>query len=60
MCKNKNLNLENSDERRIRIADARKMLGMIGRNYSDAEMSEILHCLYTIAELAYDDTPEED
>ena len=40
--------------RRIAIAAARKMLGMIGRNYSDADIAEILDCLYGFAEEAFD------
>lgn len=31
------------------------MLGMIGRNYSDEEVQEVLDILYGMAEVAYDD-----
>ena len=40
---------------RITIAGARRMLGMIGRNYSDEEVQEVLDILYGMAEVAYDD-----
>lgn len=41
-------------DRRIDIVAARKMLGMIGKNYSDSEISEILEVLYGIAEEAFE------
>ncbi len=41
--------------RRITNEDARKMLGMIGRNYSDEEIAEILDGLYGFAEEAFED-----
>ena len=41
-------------DRRITVAAARKMLGMIGRNYSDADIAEILECLYSVAEIAFE------
>ena len=42
-------------DRRITVAGARRMLGMIGRNYDDVEIEEILAILYGMAELAYED-----
>lgn len=44
-----------SGRRRITTAGARRMLGMIGRNYDDDDIAEIVDILYTIAEAAYDD-----
>ncbi len=44
-----------SKDCRITIAGARCMLGMIGRNYSDEEISDILDILYDMAEEAYED-----
>jgi hypothetical protein len=41
-------------QRRISAKAARRMLGMVGRNYSDADFEEILDCLYSIAELGFD------
>lgn len=41
--------------RRITIAGARRILGLIGRNYGDDDIAEILDILYNIAEAAYDD-----
>jgi len=40
-------------DRRIDIVAARKMLGMIGKNYDDDEIAEILEVLYGIAEEAF-------
>ena len=48
-------NKNNDRGRRISTAAARKMLGMIGRNYSDDEIAEILDCLYGFAEEAFED-----
>ncbi len=39
---------------RITPKAARKMLGMIGKNYSDADLAEILCCLYGVAELGFE------
>lgn len=39
---------------RISIKAARKMLGMVGRNYSDADILEIIEALYGIAEEGFD------
>lgn len=47
-------NKNNNGSGRISIAAARRMLGMIGRNYSDAEIEEVLACLYGFAEEAFD------
>ena len=44
-----------SGDRRITIAGARRMLGMISRNYSDEEICDILDILYGMAEEAYED-----
>lgn len=41
-------------DRRIDVAAARKMLGMIGKNYGDDEIAEILEVLYGIAEEAFE------
>ena len=38
----------------ISITAARKMLGMVGRNYADADLEEVLRCLYGIAELGFE------
>lgn len=46
---------ENKNGSRIIIAQARKALGMIGRNYSDEDITEILRLMRDIAELSYDD-----
>jgi len=40
---------------RITIAQARKALGFIGRNYSDEQIAEILRLMRDIAELAFED-----
>lgn len=40
--------------RRITNSAARRMLGMIGRNYSDEEVTEILDALYGIAEAGFE------
>jgi len=45
--------------RRITINAARKMLGMVGRNYSDEDIAEILGILYGIAEEGYEAYLEE-
>ena len=41
-------------DRKITVAGARRMLGMIGRNYDDDQIGEVLDVLYGIAEVAYD------
>jgi hypothetical protein len=41
-------------ERRITVAGARRMLGMIGKNYDDEEIAEVLDVLYGIAEESYE------
>lgn len=43
-----------SSPRRIGSAAARKMLRMVGRNYSDSDMEAILNLLYGIAGEAFD------
>jgi len=40
---------------RLTIKQARKALGMIGRNYSDEDIVEILRLMRDIAELSYSD-----
>ena len=40
--------------RRITVKGARRMLGMIGKNYDDEDLTEILDILYGIAEVSYD------
>lgn len=37
-------------KRRISRSAARKMLGMVSKNYSDEDVEEVLDCLYGIAE----------
>ena len=39
---------------RITIAQARKALGMVSRNYSDAEIAEIISLLHEAAEFTYE------
>jgi len=46
---------KNKNGSRITIAKARKALGMIGRNYSDQDIIEILRLMRDIAELSYED-----
>lgn len=41
-------------DRRIDVAAARKMLGMIGKNYDDDQLDEILDLLYGIAEEGFE------
>jgi hypothetical protein len=48
-------------QRRITVAGVRRMLGMIGKNYDDEDIFEILEVLYGIAEEgfeAYSNEPE--
>lgn len=42
------------NDRRISTAAARKMLGMIGKNYNDDQIAEVLEALYGIARNAYE------
>jgi hypothetical protein len=42
-------------KRRITISKARRILGMISRNYSDNDIQEIIDILYGMAETAYDE-----
>lgn len=49
------LSVKLNDYRRICVDAARKMLGMIGRNYSDDQIAEILDGLYGFAEEAFED-----
>jgi len=41
-------------DRRISVTGARRMLGLIGRNYDDEEIQDILDILYGMAETSYD------
>ena len=41
-------------QKKITVSQARRMLGMISRNYSDEEIEEIIDHLYGIADVAYD------
>ncbi|WP_147434257.1 hypothetical protein [Roseinatronobacter ekhonensis] len=41
-------------QRRITVAGVRRMLGMIGKNYDDEEIFEILEVLYGIAEEGFE------
>lgn len=45
---------EQNPARRITIQSARRMLGMIGQNYDDKDITEILNILYGIAEEAFE------
>lgn len=45
---------EQNPDRRITIQGARKMLGMIGQNYDDEDITEVLNILYGIAEEAFE------
>lgn len=45
---------ERPSPRRISVPDARQMLGMIGKNYDDEDVAEILDVLYGIAEECYE------
>jgi len=52
-----NYNTEDSGQnpgRLITIKGARRMLGMIGKNYDDEEITEILGLLYGIAEEGFE------
>ena len=40
--------------RRITVNAARRMLGMVGRNYSDADIQKLLDHLYSIAGSAFE------
>ncbi|MBL1430664.1 MAG: hypothetical protein COA60_003995 [Robiginitomaculum sp.] len=40
---------------RLTLPQARKALGMIGRNYSDGDIEEILRLMRDVAELAYEE-----
>jgi len=40
---------------RLTISQARKILGMIARNYSDEDIAEILRLLREAAEYTYDE-----
>lgn len=42
------------DNRRISIKDARRILGMLSRNYGDDDMQEVLDVLYGLAEEGYE------
>ena len=46
---------ERGSDRRISLSAARRMLGMIARNYSDTDIEEILDVLYGIAEEGYEE-----
>lgn len=48
-------NKNSGRDQRISVSAARKMLGLIGRNYSDEDIEEILNCLYGFAEEAFED-----
>ena len=45
---------EENPQRRINVAGARQMLGMIGKNYDDEDIIEILEILYGIAEEGFE------
>ena len=46
---------KNKNGSRITIAQIRKALGMVARNYSDEEIIKILRLMLDIAKLSYDD-----
>lgn len=64
MCNATNGSGDNSDrqpgDRQITVAGARRILGLIGRNYNAEQIAGILDALYGIAELAYEDYRERD
>lgn len=43
-----------TSNRRITVPAARRMLGMVGRNYSDTDLEELLDCLYGIAGASFE------
>ena len=54
MCGENNDSNKNS-YRSISLSAARRILGMISRNYSDSDMEEVLEVLYRIAEEGYEE-----
>ena len=40
-------------ERQLDIVSARKILGMVARNYSDEDVEQALDCLYGLVEVGY-------
>jgi len=51
---NGNMKNKNKNGSQITIAQARKALGMIARNYSDAQIEEIISLLREAAEFTYE------
>jgi len=51
---------KNQNGSRITISQARKALGMIGRNYSDEDITEILRLMREVSELTYGDIADSD
>jgi len=45
---------QNQGDPKITIAEARKALGMIHRNYSDTQIEQIIDIMWEVAEFAYD------
>jgi len=45
---------QKQDNPKITIAEARKALGMIHRNYSDTQIEQIIEIMWDAAEFAYD------
>ncbi|MEL6414271.1 MAG: hypothetical protein AAFQ15_04950 [Pseudomonadota bacterium] len=41
-------------QKRLSVASARRMIGMVANNYSDAEITEVLAHLYDLAEFSYE------
>ena len=44
----------NRPYRQMDVATARKILGLIERNYSDVQLVEALECLYVLAEIGHE------
>lgn len=54
------LNMTNNENdgdtnQRLSVSAARKMLGMVSKNYSDKDVEDVLDCLYAIAEESFDE-----
>lgn len=50
-------NNQNPNEERLSIADVRKALGMIERNYTDEQIAEVVGLMLDASEWAYDHHP---
>ena len=54
---NRQVEQAGDSSRQIDAAAARKILGLIGRNYSDLQLEEALECLYMLAEIGHEIMP---